>query len=132
MKPTNSITSALFDIPRHIQYERRRKSAHFLRYATMGANLTQKMFELEITDPVGVHYPNYIQRALLSANVKTKQEALTFLNTLQIIEHGETRNSSNREPSTSRLGDTSAAGQNQSGRYRTWFQHQNIRYTRYR
>ena len=59
-------------------------SAHFffLRYAMMAANLTPKMSDLEITDAIGVHYPNYIQRALLSANVKTTQEALSFLNKL--------------------------------------------------
>jgi len=50
-------------------------SAHFLRCATMGANLTQKMSELEVIEAVGGHYRNYIQRALLSANAKTKQES---------------------------------------------------------
>jgi hypothetical protein len=48
----------------------------------MAAKLTQKMSE--ITDAIGGHYPNYIQRALLSANLKTIQEALSFLNKLQI------------------------------------------------
>jgi len=64
-------------------------SAHFfLRYAMMAANLTPKMSELEIIDAIGGHYPNYIQRSLLSANVKTIQEALSFLNKQQIMEDG--------------------------------------------
>jgi len=46
----------------------------------MAANLTPKMCELGIIDAIGGHYPNYIQSALLSANVKTIQEALSFLN----------------------------------------------------
>jgi hypothetical protein len=32
----------------------------FLRYATMAANLTLKMSELEIMDAIGGHYLNYI------------------------------------------------------------------------
>jgi hypothetical protein len=39
----------------------------------MAANLTPKISELEIIDAICGHYPNYIQRALLSANVKTIQ-----------------------------------------------------------
>jgi hypothetical protein len=54
-------------------------SAHFLRYATMAANLTPKMSELEVIDAICGHYPNYIQRALLSANLKTIPQALNFL-----------------------------------------------------
>jgi len=45
----------------------------------MAANLTPKMSELESIDAVGGHYPNYVQRAILSANVKTIEEAITFL-----------------------------------------------------
>jgi len=50
-----------------------------LRYAMMAANLTPKMSDLEIIGVIGGHYPNYIQRALLSANVKTIQEAVSFI-----------------------------------------------------
>jgi hypothetical protein len=46
-------------------------SAHFLQYAMMAAKLTPKMSELEMTDTIGGHYPNYIQHALLSVNIKT-------------------------------------------------------------
>jgi hypothetical protein len=44
------------------------------------------MSELEIIAAIGGHCPNYIQRALLSANVKTIQEALSFLNKPQIMD----------------------------------------------
>jgi hypothetical protein len=107
-------------------------SAHFLRYAMIAANLTPKISELEIIDAIGVHYPNYIQRALLFANVKTVQEALRFLNKLRIVEDSETRNSSSREPAMSRPERSSSAGRNQNGHYRPRSQLQNIRYTRYR
>jgi hypothetical protein len=107
-------------------------SAHFLRYTMMVAKLTPKMCDLEIIDAIGGHYPHYIQHALLSANVKTIQEALSFLNKLQIMEDSETRNSSRREPPMSRPDHSSSAGQNQNGHYRLRSQPQNIRYTRYR
>jgi hypothetical protein len=107
-------------------------SAHFLRYAMIAANLTPKMSELEIIDAIGGHYPNYTQRALLSANVKTIQEALSFLNKLQIMEDSETRSSSSREPPMSRPEHSSSAGQIQNGHYRPKSQPQNVRYTRYR
>jgi hypothetical protein len=107
-------------------------SAHFLQYAMMAANLTPKMSELEIIDAIGAHYPNYIQRALLSANVKTIQEALRFLNKMQIMVDSETRNSSSHEPPMSRPENSLSAGQNQNGNYRPRSQPQNIRYTRYR
>jgi len=81
----------------------------------MAANLTPKMSDLEIIDAIGGHYPNYIQRALLSANVKTIQEALSFLNKLQVMEDGETRISSSLEPPISRPEHSSSASQNQSG-----------------
>jgi hypothetical protein len=107
-------------------------SAHFLRYAMVASNLTPKMSELEIIDAIGGHYPNYIQRALLCANVKTIQEALSFLNKLQKMVDSETRNSSRCEPPMSRPEYSSSAGQNQNGHYRLRSQPQNIRYTRYR
>ena len=47
----------------------------------MAANLTPKTSDLEVIAAVSGHYPNYVQRALLSANVKTVQEALSFLQT---------------------------------------------------
>ena len=90
-------------------------SAHFLRYATMAANLTPKLSELEVIDAIGGHYPNYIQRALLSANIKTIQQALNFLNKLQIMEDGEARMGSSRENGVSGSGHNSSASQNQNG-----------------
>jgi hypothetical protein len=107
-------------------------SAHFLRYAMMAANLTPKMSELEVIDAISGHYPNYVQRAFLSANVQTVQKAFSFLNKLQIMEGGEARQNSNREPPSSRPKYRSSAGHNQSGQYRPRSEPQNVRYMRYR
>jgi hypothetical protein len=48
----------------------------------MAANLTPKMSELEISDAICGHYPNYVWRLLLSANLKAIEEALSFLTKL--------------------------------------------------
>jgi hypothetical protein len=51
----------------------------------MAAKLTPKMHALEIIISIGDHWPHYIQRALLCTNVQIIQEALRFLNKLQIM-----------------------------------------------
>jgi hypothetical protein len=107
-------------------------SAHFLPYAMMVANLAPKMSELEDIDAVSGHCPNYVQCARLSANVKTVQESLSFLNKLQTMEGDEARQNSNREPPSSRPECKSSAGHNQSGQYRPRSALQNARYMRYR
>jgi hypothetical protein len=78
MEPTNPISKSAVRVSKNCDECR---SAHFLRYAMLAANLTPKISELEIIAAIGGHCPNYIQRALLSANVQTIQEALSFLNT---------------------------------------------------
>jgi hypothetical protein len=48
-------------------------SGHLLKYYTLSAYLSPKMSELDLISSVIGHYPAFIQRALLSANVKTVQ-----------------------------------------------------------
>jgi hypothetical protein len=107
-------------------------SAHFLRYATMAANLTPRMSELEVIDAIGGHYPNYIQRALLSANVRSIQEALNFFSKLQIMEDDEEMMNSGRGNAFTRSGHDTSASQDQNGNYTQRPQPRSIRYTRYR
>jgi hypothetical protein len=107
-------------------------SAHFLQYATIAANLTPKMSELDVIDVIGGHYLNYIQHALLSASVRTLRQALNFLTKLQIMEDGEARRSSSRESIVSRSGHDSPVSQNQNGNYRQIPQPRSIRYPCYR
>jgi hypothetical protein len=59
IEPKNSVTSALFEYQDIFNKSWEEDlSAHFLRYAILAANLTQKMSELEIIDAIGGHYPN--------------------------------------------------------------------------
>ncbi|KDR06835.1 hypothetical protein L798_03921 [Zootermopsis nevadensis] len=53
-------------------------SAHFLRYSVMAAHLSPRLSELDLIDAISGHFPPYVQRAILSANVRTIQEALSF------------------------------------------------------
>jgi hypothetical protein len=98
----------------------------------MAANLTPRMSELEVIDATGSHYLNYIQCALLSANVRTIQAALYFLSKLQIMEDGEERMNSSCGNALSRSGQDTSASQNQNGNYRQRPQPRSVRYTRYR
>jgi hypothetical protein len=61
----------------------------------LAANLTPKLSELDLADAVAGHYPVYVHRSLLSASVRTVQEALSFLNKLETMENGESNRRSN-------------------------------------
>lgn len=87
-------------------------SGHFLSYALKGSYLSPRMTDLDIIHAISSHYPSYIRRSLLSANITTVQEALTFLRQLEAFEqadpqeknnhhsqHGETNSERGRERS---------------------------------
>jgi hypothetical protein len=93
-------------------------SAHFLKYAVLAANLTPKLSELDLVDAVAGHYPVCVQRSLLSASVRTVQEALSFLNKLETMENGESNRRSNPGPSQNKTFQGGANNKNNYGRYR--------------
>jgi len=64
-------------------------SSHILKYCVMAAHLSPRMTESDLIDAISVHFSMYVQRAILSANVRTIEEALGFLNKLEILENGE-------------------------------------------
>jgi hypothetical protein len=66
-------------------------SAHFLRYSVLPVNLSPKLSELHLVDAISGHFPPYVQRALLSAGVRTVQDALTFLRKMETIENFDER-----------------------------------------
>jgi hypothetical protein len=91
--------------------------------------LTPKMSELEVIDVIGSHYLNYVRHVLVSACVRTLQEALSFLNKQQIMDGAEVRHGSNCEPPSSGTEHSSSAGNKQSGHYRPRYQPQDVKYT---
>jgi hypothetical protein len=100
-------------------------SSNFLRYAMTAVNLTPKISELEVIDAIGSHYLNYIQHVLLSSDVRRPLETLSFVNKMQIMQGAEARQSSNREPLSSRTGHISSACNNHNGHYIPKYQPQN-------
>jgi hypothetical protein len=77
-------------------------SAHFLRYSVMAAHLSPRLSELDLIDAIAGHFPSYVQRAILSANVRSIQEALSFLNKVEAMESDEAGRRSNSGPPQNR------------------------------
>jgi hypothetical protein len=52
---------------------------HYVRYASLAANLQPPPAEYDSVTALTSHFPMEIQRAMLAANLRTSQEALAFL-----------------------------------------------------
>jgi hypothetical protein len=107
-------------------------SAHFLRYSVMAANLTPRLSDVDTINAISGHFAPYVQRALLSANLHTVQDALNFLNKLESIEAGENNPKTNSGTQQSRRTPSDAQnyqsyGRNERGRP----MYHNVRNTRY-
>ena len=59
---------------------------HYVRYASLGANLQPPLTEYDVVTALTSHFPMEIQRAMLAANLRTSQEALAFLGRMQSLE----------------------------------------------
>jgi hypothetical protein len=75
-----NLSSAIFQD----KYDRRTKeifSVHFLRYALMAVHLQPRLSELYLMNVIGNHFPAYITRSLLSANLGSgrRSKRLRFL-----------------------------------------------------
>jgi hypothetical protein len=53
-------------------------SGHFLKHATIAPYLDHKPTEIEIVEAIRYHYPIGIQRAMLSTQIKSIEEALSY------------------------------------------------------
>ena len=107
-------------------------STHFLRYSVMAANLTPRLSDVNTINAISGHFAPYVQRALLSANVRTVQDALNFLSKLESIEAGENNLKTNSGTQQSRRTPPDAQnyqnyGRNERGRPT----YHNVRNTRY-
>jgi hypothetical protein len=59
---------------------------HYVRYASLAANLQPPLTEYDLVTALTSHFPMEIQHSLLPANLRTSQEALVFLGRLQSLE----------------------------------------------
>jgi hypothetical protein len=62
-------------------------SEHCVRYASLAANLRPPLTDYGLVTALTSHFSMKIQSAMLAANLKSSQEALTFLRRLQSLEN---------------------------------------------
>jgi hypothetical protein len=62
---------------------------HYVRYASLAANLQLPLTEYDLVTALTSHFSVEIQRAILAANLKSSQEALTFLRRMQSLENSQ-------------------------------------------
>jgi len=61
-------------------------AAHYLRYVNLAANLHPPLSEYDLLGALTAHYPYEVQKCMISANLKSNQEALTLLGKLQAMD----------------------------------------------
>ena len=61
-------------------------AAHYLRYVNLAANLHPPLSEYDLLGALIAHYPYEMQKCMISANLKSNQEALTLLGKLQAMD----------------------------------------------
>jgi hypothetical protein len=61
-------------------------TAHFLRYAAAANILTSKLTESDLVEIISGHHPAYVQRTMLSAEVRTIRDVLNFLIKPKLLE----------------------------------------------
>jgi hypothetical protein len=61
-------------------------AAHYLRYVNLAANLCPPLSEYDLLGALTAHYPYEVQKCMISANLKSNQDALTLLGKLQAMD----------------------------------------------
>jgi len=61
-------------------------AAHYLRYVNLATNLYPPLSEYDLLRALTAHYPYEVQKCMISANLKSNQEALTLLGKLQVMD----------------------------------------------
>jgi hypothetical protein len=75
---------------------------HFLRYANLASNLQPPLTDLDLIGAVTSHFSIEIQRSLVSANLKSTEDTVTFLEKLQSLEDARADYRNNRQDQNSR------------------------------
>ena len=75
---------------------------HFLRYANLASNLQPPLTDLDLIGAVTSHFSIEIQRSLVSANLKSTEDTVTFLEKLQSLEEARDAYRSNRQDQNSK------------------------------
>ena len=75
-------------------------TSHYLRYASLAANLQPPMTEEDLVGALTSHYPIVIQRAIISGNINTTQDAINLLGNLDALEARDEYRSPRQNPET--------------------------------
>jgi len=62
---------------------------HYVRYASLAANLQPPLTEYDLVTALTSHFSMEIQHAMLAANLRSSQEALAFLGRMQSLENSQ-------------------------------------------
>jgi hypothetical protein len=66
---------------------RKSMTEHYVRYASLAANLQPPLNEYDLMTALTSHFSMEILRAMLAANLRSSQEALAFLGRMQSMEN---------------------------------------------
>jgi hypothetical protein len=64
-------------------------SAHFLKHVNMAAYLDSRPSDMELIEALRAHYPVGVQRAMLTNQLQTIEQALDLLRRVELMEHAE-------------------------------------------
>jgi uncharacterized protein YfkK (UPF0435 family) len=73
-------------------------SSHFIKYAVLASYLEPKLGDGELIDAIRSHFPIYVQRAMLGANITDIQQAIDFLKRLEMMEGTDISGKPNSSP----------------------------------
>jgi hypothetical protein len=71
-------------------------AAHYPRYLNLVANLHPPLNEYDLVGELNAHYPYEVKKYMISANLKSNQEALTLSDKLQAMDEERKAHKENR------------------------------------
>jgi hypothetical protein len=95
VKCPSPVTKKVRVISGQVRQRSRREHVCALRCSVKAAHLSPRLSVIDLIEAISGHFPPYVQRAMLSANVRSIQEALSFLNKLEVMETGDGNRESN-------------------------------------
>ena len=100
-------------------------AAHYLRYVNLAANLQPPLSEYDLIGALTAHYPYEVQKCMISANLKSNQEALALLGKLQAMDEEWKTNkdkSMENKPRDFRKRENKPPGNNREDNRREYYQ----------
>jgi hypothetical protein len=83
----------------------------------LAVNLSPRLSDLHLVDAISGHFPPYVQQALLSAGVRTVQDALTFLRKMETMESFDERGKQNSDTTHNARNTQCGSNGNGQGRF---------------